>query len=201
MVIGSFPGELRAARGTKSKTGGTSGCELPSDKLTLKQIEAMHGEITSVTLRPGLSWTALCALPEHLQKAYMETMVEHGASSFALADMFDISQTSVYNRLKALGITMPPVPASVARQNRERWDAWCEECEKKKAEKIAELEGKEMAEEKKITTEVTKVGKSMVLKSGRLCLEGEGAEIARLLMEILPGGELEVEVNFHAVME
>lgn len=49
-----------------------------------------------------------------------------------------------------------------------------------------------------VTTSVTKPVPP-VLKSGRLCLEGDGFEIARLLTELLPAGEIEAEVNFRVL--
>lgn len=220
MTNGYFPGALAAARGRVKQKGG---CRLPSDRLTLKEIEAMHGPITSVTLKPGLSWTAFCALPDHLQKQYAEAMIAHGASGTTLAQMFGIPVTTMKVRMKPLGIIFGQYGGAKAAENAERFKDWIEECEAEKEKKLEELknapatvEPKEeefMTEkaaaayaametpEKKPVAVTTAVKKPTVFQSGRLCFEGEWYEIAKLLGEILPFGEIEVEVNFHVIAE
>lgn len=198
MVIGSFPGELRAARGTKGKTG-SGGCSLPSDKLTLRELAKMNGKVTSVTLRPGLSWTAFCSLPDHLQKEYLEAMLSHDATSVTLSEMFRISQSSLYHRAKSLGVVFPQYNGYTNKKKRESWEAYCQKCAEQKEEKLNELKEKEETKVAEVKTEIVKNEAATSLKSGRLCFEGRGDEIARLLAEVLPGGEIEVEVNFRAL--
>ena len=220
MAIGSFPGQLAAARGVKKQKGG---CNLPSDRLTLKEIQALHGPITSVTLKPGLSWSGFCALPEHLQKEYADAMIAHGASGTTLAEMFGIPVSTMKMRLKPLGVVFGQYGSAKAAENADRFKAWREECAAEKEKKLEELknapatvEPKEeefMTEkaaaayaametpEKKPVAVTKAVKKPTVFQSGRLCFEGEGYEIAKLLGEILPFGEIEVEVNFRVVAE
>lgn len=220
MTNGYFPGALAAARATKKQKGG---CNLPSDRLTLKEIQSLHGPITSVTLKPGLSWSGFCALPEHLQKEYADAMIAHGASGTTLAEMFGIPVTTMKMRLKPLGVVFGQHGSAKAAENADRFKAWREECAAEKEKKLEELknapatvEPKEeefMTEkaaaayaametpEKKTVKVETSVKKPTVFQSGRLCFEGEGYEIAKLLGEILPFGEIEVEVNFRVVAE
>ena len=218
MTYGYFPGALAAARATKKQKGG---CNLPSDRLTLKEIQSRHGPITSVTLKPGLSWSGFCALPEHLQKEYADAMIAHGASGTTLAEMFGIPVSTMKMRLKPLGVVFGRYGGTNAAENADRFKSWCKECAAEKEKKLEELkteavEPKEeefMTEkaaaayaametpEKKPVTMTTAVKKPTVFQSGRLCFEGEGFEIAKLLGEILPFGEIEVEVNFRVVAE
>ena len=218
MTNGYFPGALEAARATKKQKGG---CNLPSDRLSLKEIQSLHGPITSVTLKPGLSWSGFCALPEHLQKEYAEAMIAHGASGTTLAEMFGIPVTTMKMRLKPLGVVFGQYGGVKAAENADRFKAWCEECAAEKEKKLEELknapatvepkteefltekakEAYETMEETKTVKVETSVKKPTVFQSGRLCFEGEGYEIAKLLGEILPFGEIEVEVNFRVIAE
>jgi len=138
--IGSFPGELSAARHT---VGHKHGCSLPSDNLTEQQIRKLNGEVKTVRLRPGIKWAELCALSDTMQREYLNTMISHGAHSAQLGEMFGVSSVAVGMRCKALGIPLNAKGAGkkVLEDDALRWRTWVSKCAE---------EDKQKEEEKKV---------------------------------------------------
>ena len=185
--IGSFAGQVSAARHTKGHGGGVSACDLPSDRLSEKELEKMNGEVQTVKLRPGLSWAKFCGLSETLQAAYLEAMIEHGACIMDLAVMFGVNMPSVSIRAETLGVAFPK------KTDHKLWTDWCMECllKNKKEEEL-------MAEKTyTVTTAVTKETPKSCIKSGSLILRGTGDEVASQLKRVLAEGTIyEVKVEF-----
>lgn len=183
--IGSFPGELSAARHT---VGRKHGCSLPSDNLTQQQIQKLNGEVKTVRLRPGIKWAELCALTDTMQREYLNTMIEHGAHSVQLGEMFGVSSVAVGMRCKALGVPLNAKGAGkkVLEDDALRWRAWVTKC----AEEDKQKEEEKKVDEKKsdnitITTAVTTpiVG----VTSGTISVIGTVEEVLAAVNRVLVG--------------
>ena len=201
--IGSFPGELAAARSTKGRTG-SGGCSLPSDSLTAEEIRKLNGEVKTVRLRPGITWAELCALSNRMQTEYLKTMIEHGARPKTLAKMLGVSDASVRLMMQALGLPMDKqgVNHTVTDGKDKQWDEWCAKCaeeDRAKEEKPVDRKAMEDALRKlsNLTTVTTMVTKGATVIHGSVAMTGTAEEILTSVREMLPtDGRLWVNIEY-----
>lgn len=201
--IGSFPGELAAARSTKGRTG-SGGCSLPSDSLTAEEIRKLNGEVKTVRLRPGIVWAELCAMSDRMQTEYLKTMIEHGARPKTLGKMLGVSDTSVRLRMQALGLPLDKQGVSriVTDGKDKQWDEWCAKCaeedrakEEKPVDKVDKAVQFEMDNDGfRISTAVIRGAKVM---RGSVTMTGTAEEIITSVREMLPtDGRLWVNIEY-----
>ena len=201
--IGSFPGELAAARSTKGRTG-SGGCSLPSDSLTAEEIRKLNGEVKTVRLRPGIVWAELCALSDRMQTEYLKAMIEHGARPKTLGKMLGVSDQSVRLRMQALGLPMDKqgVSHTVTDGKDKQWDEWCAKCaeeDRAKEEKPVGKVDKAVQFEMdnggfRISTAVIRGAKVM---RGYVAMTGTAEEILTSVREMLPtDGKLWVNIEY-----
>ncbi len=190
--IGSFPGEIQAARHTKGHSG--TGCTLPSDSLTAAQVAKMSGEVRTVRLRPGLKWSAFCALNDRMQSEYIKTMVEHGARPKTLGYMFGVSDQSVRLRIKALGLPLDRTEVStlVQKEKDKEWDEWCAKC----AQEDAEKEVKVREQEKPAPVISTSVNCGSTILGGSVMMTGMVRDVLARLADLIPDAKVEISVEY-----
>lgn len=201
--IGSFPGELAAARSTKGRAG-SGGCSLPSDSLTAEEIRKLNGEVKTVRLRPGIVWAELCALSDRMQTEYLKVMIEHGARPKTLGKMLGVSDQSVRLRMQALGLPLAKAGVShiVLDGKDKQWDEWCAKCaeedrekEEKPVDKVDKAVQFEMDNDGfRISTAVIRGAKVM---RGSVAMTGTAEEILTSVREMLPtDGKLWVNIEY-----
>lgn len=201
--IGSFPGELAAARSTKGRTG-SGGCSLPSDSLTAEEIRKLNGEVKTVRLRPGIVWAELCALSDRMQTEYLKTMIEHGARPKTLGKMLGVSDQSVRLRMQALGLPLDKqgVSHAVVDGKDKQWDEWCAKCaEEDKAKEEKQMDRKAMEDALRklsnLTTVTTMVTKGATVIRGSVAMTGTYEQILNTIGEMLPtDGKLWVNIEY-----
>ena len=81
-------------------------CRFSSDRLTKKEWEKLNGPIHTITPGEAMPWAAFKAVPDTLQKKYIEGILEkYKVGPNAIARMFGISGTYCGNYLRNLGFT------------------------------------------------------------------------------------------------
>lgn len=93
-------------------------CSFSTDRMTRKEWERMNGPVHKITPGEPMSWEAFKALPDTLQKKYIEYIREHyRVGPNAIARMFGISATYCGNYLRGLGFTFSghTTPSETAR--------------------------------------------------------------------------------------
>lgn len=197
--IGSFPGELAAARHTKGHSA--TGCTLPSDSLTAEEIRKLNGEVKTIRLRPGITWAELCALSDTMQEAYLRAMLEHGARTQTLSKMLGVSDQSVRMRMQALGLPLdkPGVSHTVLDGKDKEWHAWCLKCsEEDKAKEEMPVEPKtELHLDNGGLTITTEVTKGATVMHGSVSMKGTYEEILNTIRQMLPADrKLRVNIEY-----
>lgn len=207
--IGSFPGELAAARSTKGRAG-SGGCSLPSDSLTAEEIRKLNGEVKTVRLRPGIVWAELCALSDRMQTEYLKVMIEHGARPKTLGKMLGVSDQSVRLRMQALGLPMDKQGMShtVVDGKDKQWDEWCAKCaeeDRAKEEKPVDrktLEDAGLIYPEKSITITTQITKGADIRSASITMRGMGDQIIDTIKSMLPNDRrLWCMIEFHHEVE
>lgn len=81
-------------------------CSFSTDRLTRKEWEKMNGPIHRITPGEPMSWEAFKALPDTLQKKYVECILDkYKVGPNAISRMFGISGSYCCEQLKKLGFT------------------------------------------------------------------------------------------------
>ena len=105
----------KIATGAKHKKGGAHSktCHLASDNLTKAQLKSLHGEVKTYHLGKPMDWATFLAMPEDLQKQYIDRLIEkYHITNARLADMLGISGPSLSQRLLRIGIRRRKGPDS-----------------------------------------------------------------------------------------
>jgi len=81
-------------------------CSFSTDHMTKKEWEKMNGPVYRITPGEAMPWASFKALPETLQKKYIECILEkYKVGPNAIARMFGISKPYCGERLRKLGFT------------------------------------------------------------------------------------------------
>lgn len=87
-------------RGSKSKK-----CPMSTDRMTRRQWEKRCGEVVKYQLGIPIAWKEFKKLPIHIQKMYIEDMIQkYSVSATDLARVFDCTSATVLNFCKQDGI-------------------------------------------------------------------------------------------------
>lgn len=90
----------RIARGAMNKVRHT-GCTLPHEHLTKKELKKMNGEVKKYNLTQPMKWAEFRAMPIDLQRKYIKMLQDgYHATCAMLADMFGISSKTVWSYFK-----------------------------------------------------------------------------------------------------
>lgn len=85
----------RIARGAMNKVRHT-GCTLPHEHLTKKELKKMNGEVKKYSLTQPMKWAEFRAMPIDLQRKYIKMLQDgYHVSNAMLAEMFGIVPHSV----------------------------------------------------------------------------------------------------------
>ena len=87
----------RIAQGEKHRKKRRRGCTLPTDFMTNKQIEKMHGEVITVNLNEPITWDDYKRLSKDSQELYYNSIVERFNVGQILISrhLFHISQATL----------------------------------------------------------------------------------------------------------
>ena len=105
----------KIATGARHKKGGAHSktCHLTSDNLTKAQLKSLHGEVKTYQLGKPMDWATFRAMPEDLQKQYIERLIEkYNVTNARLAVMLGTNGPSLSQRLLRIGIRRRKGPAS-----------------------------------------------------------------------------------------
>lgn len=114
--------KMQAANGVRHKVNGAHSkkCYMPSDYLSERQVSSLHGPVITYHLKKPLRWTAFQAMPQDLQKKYIEGLIEaYGVTNTRLASMFGVKSTVVTDYLTSLRIHR-----KYTRMTAEQIEAW-----------------------------------------------------------------------------
>lgn len=91
-----------AASARRRKThNGKSGCTLPHENMSRKELLAMNGEVKEYNLSKPMDWKEFKALPMNLQEAYIYQLVKkYDISMTSFARMLKVSQPTVGEYMK-----------------------------------------------------------------------------------------------------
>lgn len=93
-------GAAHMKRGSKSKK-----CSLPSDYLTPAQLKKRSGPMSTYKLDAPMAWGEFTKMPTDLKVQYITGLqVKYGATDAMLGEMFGVTNVSVFNNRKKLGI-------------------------------------------------------------------------------------------------
>lgn len=94
----------RIARGAMNKVRHT-GCTLPHEHLTKKELKKMNGEVKTYKLDAPMTWMEFRKLPEDLKKKYIANLRDlYHANCTMLARMFDVKINTLSEYFKAHSI-------------------------------------------------------------------------------------------------
>lgn len=93
-------GDRHRKRGSKSKY-----CGLPSDHMTQAQWKKKNGEVKVMNLSAPMSWTQFKAMPNDLQKEYIQKLVlQFHCRQADLCELFGVNSNTVCRKFKEIGI-------------------------------------------------------------------------------------------------
>ena len=93
----------RSAFSTRGHTGKRGAVKFASDFMTQREINAMNGPCISYRLGEPRCWETFRAMPDDLKVSYITKLrAKFGVTDTALAEMFDISKSSVSKVFKEL---------------------------------------------------------------------------------------------------
>lgn len=93
MIEDSIDKKRTAASAFKQRSHcGKSGCSLPSDFRTKKELNAMNGEVKSYRLNAPMSWDEFKEMPNDLRVTYIQSLRDKfNVPDQHIAEMFDVS--------------------------------------------------------------------------------------------------------------
>lgn len=116
-----------AASAFKQRTHcGKSGCKLPSDFMTKKEIKAMNGEVVNyASVKRPMNWEEFKKLPDDLKKEYVEFIREKfNAPNNAIADMFCVHAATFGKHLHMIGIRNDENRGRNTKWDKHGFDVW-----------------------------------------------------------------------------
>lgn len=165
---------------------------MPSDYMTKNEIKKMNGEVISYNLSKPMSWKAFNNLSDDIAREYIANIRKKysGVSDSLLAKMFNMSYTTVHNKLAALGIEATEKRKSgqlvYNRKLYEEFLTWCGIEEDTTADdKTEESEDRTITEEERTQEMETP---TINLHGGQMECIGNIDQIGRAMYALLGGG-------------
>ena len=181
----------KTAQGAKHKRGKRKGCRLPTDNMTNRQIEKLHGEVYSVNINEPITWDEFTRLTDNLKREYYNAVSERfcvGQNKMSL-ELFGKSQHALAMHLKNRGITVNRV---VGTQTAEQKIAWKEFIGGEKPAETPVEKPIEKPVEKPAETEKSYLDASMITSvlnaSFTFANVQDFMEVARTIQHLIPAG-------------
>ena len=166
----------RSAFNTRTHCG-KSGCNLPHEKMTKKELGAMNGEVKSFRMNDPMTWEEFKGLPDDLKVIYVKNLRKaYGVTDTALSEMFGVHRSLLGRWFKTLNLTVGDEAKGNRNWNKEAFLAWSKgvKAEVKSDETIVEsqdaVEEYEQSGSEWIPLE-EEVGKEKAEKIEKLCEE------------------------------
>lgn len=205
-----------AASAHKQRTHcGKSGCMLPSDFMTKKEIKAMNGECVTYNMKKPMHWDVFKSMHDELKKEYVEFIRgEFGAPDRAIAEMFGIHPVSLGKHFKMLGLTSGEKRSGKTKWDQYAFDVWrgaiLELPEVPVVENTPETPVEPAGEEIDIPVESEVVEenapvhdsverKRRIPGSGKMTFDGPIEEIVETLQMLLGGAEVTLDVAWTVI--
>lgn len=100
----------RTARGSfnkRSHAGKGGRVKMPSDYMTKKERDKMNGEVQSYNLSSPMKWAQFKRMPDDIKREYLSSIIsKYNPQQKALAEMFDVTQNTLYVTCRELGISL-----------------------------------------------------------------------------------------------
>lgn len=181
---------------------------LPSDSLTEKEIEALHGEVKTYRLGEPMTWKGFRDMPEDLQVEYIQKLrKKFGAPDGDIAKMLGVSRGYFCKHIKKLGLKCDHHTDDWDRDGFLAWAGMVEVNEKTEESTcdvtnvvnvVHECDLAEYCEEKRIhdAGPIAFIGNNMpvLAKNGHMTFENNYPEDVFKTMKAILGG---VKVNLH----
>ena len=98
----------------------------PSDYLSNKEKKKLNGPVISYDMGRPMTYANFRSMPQDLQKNYLDGIIEKFKPTIKnLSELFGISESTMYSRIKMLGVT--PAGTKGVRNtdfNEKAWDEW-----------------------------------------------------------------------------
>lgn len=168
----------------------SSRCPLPSDHLTAAQWRRMNGPVVSVNLNVPITYDEFKALPDHLRREYVLSLLSHGAGVSDMAEMFGVSRntmsTLIATKIPGVAKTLKP-----GRKSKQARKAWSEFLSGKTAAAVAAFDAlttpvpeQEPADDEKTTATVLSRSAQIVFSAVPIT-----EDVVNLYRSIVPEGE------------
>ena len=192
----------RSVKSERKHKSTRSSVRLPSDNLTEKEIEALHGKCETYRLGEPMTWFDFDRMPNDLKVEYIQKIrKKFNAHDYAIAKMFDIHRDYFCSYINALGLK--------CKHPNEKWDAdgflaWANLVEADETESTCELA--EDCEKKRIyeAGPIAFAGNSMPVlpKYGDMTFENNYADdVLKTITAILGNSKVNVHICWEIVEE
>lgn len=182
------------ARSAKNRVRHT-GCTLPHENMSKKELKAMNGEVESMNLKRPMAYADFKRLPASMRTAYLQHLRnEYDMRSTQLGKMFGITGCSAADVLKRNGVDGCHSRSGWSRKQEERWDAFLAQGSDASAEEPKPVE----AEKPEATEPAPKTEQSASVKlNGVISTEGKLYDVCAALVMVLGANtEARVTVSF-----
>lgn len=163
----------RSARNKTASVRGSKKCTLPSDYLTAAEKKKLNSVPVVSRLDKPMGWTDFKAMSEDLRRQYIRDLqLKYGANSKMLGAMFGVSNQTVLNVQKALGIVSISRGTRVTERQEAAWQAFLEGgAEAEEVSSCEEQKPTEVIEEPAMKNEEAK--EKMCLDCFTACITGQ----------------------------
>lgn len=118
----------RVARGSfnkRSHAGKGGSVKMPSDYMTKKERDKMNGEVQSYNLNSPMKWAQFKQMPDDIKREYLNLIVsKYNPQQKALAEMFDVTQNTLYVTCRELGISLHNGKCGARKGRNDAFWAW-----------------------------------------------------------------------------
>jgi hypothetical protein len=96
----------QSARNRRGMTGKGGKVRMPSDSLTKKQLNSLHGECKTYRLGSPMSWSEFSEMPDDLKKMYIKKLrTQYGVPDEELALAMDVGYSEFADCLRAIKLS------------------------------------------------------------------------------------------------
>lgn len=116
----------RSARNKRIHTGKGGAVKFPSDFMTIKELNAMNGEVQSYRLNKPMTWAEFKKMPDDIKIVYIKALRQkYGVSDSKIAKMLCVAQPTLSYEIRRLGIGVGRNSERKMIFVKEGWLRWC----------------------------------------------------------------------------